>query len=180
LIRQSVSCDVCGTEKRQTNHWFVALEVSGELRLSALNIRSRSRADAKHLCGQKCLHKLVDDFMERSMTARTQPAAGEQTTKEAPVATDTSLTSNAAYAAHAQDESAARLLAPAPPLVASRPPASVPAASVADAAQVSADLPVAPLADEAPVYVARSWRAEAWERERERERRSDLTVPARK
>ena len=177
MIRQSVSCDVCGTEKRQTNHWFVALEVSGELRLSALNIRSRPRADAKHLCGQKCLHKLVDDFMERSMTARTQPAPGERPEREAPAATDTSLTANAAYAG---DESSTRLMAPAPPIVAGRPPASVPAVPVAVAAQTATEPPVAPLADEAPVYAGRNWRAEAWERERERERRADLTAPARK
>jgi len=60
MIRQAISCDICGAEKRQTNHWFVAYTAGGELRVTGWNANGRMRAGCKHLCGQTCLHKLVD------------------------------------------------------------------------------------------------------------------------
>ncbi len=63
MIRQAISCDICGAEKKQTNHWFVVWEQVGELRVSGWNSRNRLRTGSKHLCGQACLHKLVDEFM---------------------------------------------------------------------------------------------------------------------
>ena len=71
VIRQTISCDMCGTEKRATNHWYVALERDGELRLGTWAALGKRRARARHLCGQKCLHKLVDDFfVTRAMGVR--------------------------------------------------------------------------------------------------------------
>ena len=54
-----------------TNHWFVAHEEGGELRISAWKGRNRLRSAARHLCGHKCLHKLVDDFTAKSLNLRT-------------------------------------------------------------------------------------------------------------
>lgn len=76
MIRQAISCDICASEKKQTNHWFVAYEQAGELRVSGWNSRNRQRPGAKHLCGQTCLHKLVDDFIARTLV-------------KAPIVTDT-------------------------------------------------------------------------------------------
>jgi len=70
VIRQAISCDICGTEKKQTNHWFVAYDQGGELRVSGWSSRNRLRPGAKHLCGQICLHKLVDDFMAKTLAVR--------------------------------------------------------------------------------------------------------------
>lgn len=70
MIRQAISCDICASEKKQTNHWFVAFEQGGELRLSGWNSRNRLRQGMKHLCGQTCLHKLVDEFMARTIDIR--------------------------------------------------------------------------------------------------------------
>ena len=71
MIRQTISCDMCGAEKRATNHWYVALERDGELRLGTWAALGKRRARARHLCGQKCLHKLVDDFfVTRAMGVR--------------------------------------------------------------------------------------------------------------
>jgi hypothetical protein len=99
VIRQAISCDICGAEKKQTNHWFVAYEQEGELRVSGWSSRKRLRPGAKHLCGQTCLHKLMDDFMARTLAARTPQAAAGDATGEVPetfmkqaVGTDTSLT----------------------------------------------------------------------------------------
>jgi hypothetical protein len=166
VIRQAISCDICGTEKKQTNHWYVAYDQAGELRVSGLNPRNRLRPGAKHLCGQTCLHKLVDDFITRAQEVRPLPAVVEEARIEAPVAaTDTSLTSNAA---HGDAESPAR--APAPPMLVSpnRPPFRAQPELVAMPEKPQAEnASLAP--DEPPRYASRNWRADAWERERERE-----------
>jgi len=192
VIRQAISCDICGTEKRQTNHWFVAYEQAGELRIGGWKSRHRLRADAKHLCGQTCLHKLVDEFMAQCISLRPARAA-ESLEAEPPLVGDTSLTSAAAYpepgllrkpgrqeaaptptgrgpdALNEESESSARLLAsPAP--IPSRP-AFPPQPDIVT-------MPLRPKPEELPPvpaeprYSSRSWRAEAWERERERELRA--------
>jgi hypothetical protein len=63
VIRQAISCDICGAEKKQTNHWFVAYESNGELRISGWQSKHTLRPKVKHLCGQKCVHRLMDEFM---------------------------------------------------------------------------------------------------------------------
>lgn len=244
MIRQAISCDICGSEKKQTNHWFVAYDQSGELRISGWNSRNRLRPGSKHLCGQTCLHKLVDEFMARTIESR-GPHTGSEETAEAlqsileearplpgrsraldavaveplresrPAAeyrpmpeisraesaraeraesiraqraesaraeeprTDTSLTStrsgSRAFTEHNfatdVDEfgSSARLLSPteAAQRRASRT-APVEIIPVASRARVEEPVPL----DEAPRFSSRNWRAEAWEREREREQRA--------
>jgi hypothetical protein len=166
---------MCAAEKKQTNHWFVAYEQGGELRVSAWNSRNRLRPGSKHLCGQTCLHKLMDDFMARAIAVRPQPVAGNAAAVEKQVAvTDASLTSDAAWD---EVESSARLLTPPDPA-----PLRAPAELVTMPGRPKAE-PFAPPLDEPPRYASRNWRAEAWERERERElraagRRPDL--PARR
>ena len=168
MIRQAISCDICGTEKKQTNHWYVAYDQAGELRVSGLNPRNRLRPGAKHLCGQTCLHKLMDDFITKASAVRPQPAA-EAAQAQVPLApTDASLTSNAA---HGRPESSAPLLAP-PTLVSPKPlPFRVQPELVSMPGGLQAEEP--PLAlDEPPRFASRNWRADAWERERERELRA--------
>jgi len=161
VIRQAISCDICGAEKKQSNHWFVAYGQGEELRLSGWSSRHAKRPGTMHLCGHKCLHRLVDDFMARALAVRTQPFEGEAA--GAPVAaSDTSLTSSAA---RPQSESAAR------------PPAALMARTAFHTEVVALPEPFAaqdfmPPLDEPPRYASRNWRAEAWERERERELRA--------
>lgn len=182
LIRQAISCDVCGTEKKQSNHWFVAHEHSGELRLSGWNSRNRTRPGSKHLCGQTCLHKLVDDFMARLISARVAPAVAETAEPVIrPIATDARLTSPSAQV---QDhfESSARLLTPAGPV---RPLAALASHALPDTASgpvavpapVQLEVAAGSMAIEAPIYRSPAWRAEAWERERDRELRSAERTP---
>jgi len=170
VIRQAISCDICGTEKRQTNHWFVAYEQAGELRVSGWTSRHRLRADSKHLCGQTCLHKLVDEFMAKSIALRPRPADDEADAEAESVASDSSLA-----AASPVIESAARLLTSAQEI-----PPRAPARSQADAISMPARMfpeirPPAP--DEPPHYSSRAWQAEAWQRERERELRASENHP---
>jgi hypothetical protein len=166
VIRQAISCDICGTEKKQTNHWFVAYDQSGELRVSGWNSRNRLRPGSKHLCGQTCLHKLVDEFMARALAVRPHPCAAEEAEVEMCVAnTDASLTSNAAYVD--DDESSARLIPTPEPVLAKAQPIRLQAEVVALPARVQAAEP-ARGPEELPRYASRNWRAEAWDRERER------------
>jgi hypothetical protein len=168
VIRQAISCDICAAEKRQTNHWFVAYEQAGELRVSGWNSRHRLRADAKHLCGQTCLHKLVDEFMAKSIAVRTQRTveAGE-VDAEPKLAADTSFTS---AAAHAEPESSTRLLTPPVPMLPK--PGNRPQPELVTMPPRPHPENFAPVPEETPRYASRNWRAEAWERERERELRA--------
>ncbi len=173
-------------EKKQTNHWFVAYDQGGELRVSGWNSRNRLRPGSKHLCGQTCLHKLVDDFMARALAARVSRTAqnhAEDEVMEQAAGADASLTSEAAYK---EAESSARLITtpgpvspvrpmavPAPASSTSaapaRPPLRMPMELVAVPDRACAEEAVAAV-NEPPRYASRNWRAAAWERERERER----------
>ncbi len=177
MIRQAISCDVCAAEKRQTNHWFVAYEQGGELRVSGWTSRHRLRPDSKHLCGQTCLHKLVDEFIAKSIAVRAQ-RNGEAAEAETPVVNDTSLTNTAA----AEVESSACLLpalVPLPPkptprlqpeLVTMPDHRPQPELVTMPARPYPKNLPQLPA--ETLRYASRRWHAEAWERERERELRA--------
>jgi hypothetical protein len=169
VIRQAISCDICGSEKKQTNHWFVAYDQSGELRVSGWSSKNRLRPGVKHLCGQTCLHKLVDDFMARALAVRPHPCEAEEAEVKMCVAiTDASLTSNAAYI---DGELSARLMTQAEPVSPKAPPFRPQAEVVALPPIVRAEEPARAL-EEMPRYASRNWRAEAWERERERSLRS--------
>jgi hypothetical protein len=169
VIRQAISCDICGTEKKQTNHWFVAYDQGGELRVSGWSSRNRLRPGSKHLCGQTCLHKLVDEFMARAISSsRTQPSPAEEAeVMDQVLATDASLTSSAAFV---ELESSARLITPTVPVLPKRPPLRAQPELVAMPARVQPEAPAA--LEEPPRFASRNWRAEAWDREREREMRS--------
>jgi hypothetical protein len=175
VIRQAISCDICGSEKKQTNHWFVTHELGGELRVTGWNSRNRLRPGSKHLCGQTCLHKLVDEFMARTLAVRPQQAVGDDpgVVEEQVLATDASLTSDAAYV---EVESSARLVSAPEPALPQRPPSRAQAELHAMPARVQVAAPM--LVPEAPPRNAsRNVRAEAWERERERELGSGARQP---
>jgi hypothetical protein len=70
VIRQAILCDVCGTQKRQTNHWFVAYEEAHEFHVSDWSCSRLMSSGAKHLCGEKCLHELLSEFLARTLPAR--------------------------------------------------------------------------------------------------------------
>ena len=72
VIQQVITCDVCGSQKRQTNHWFVAREESGELRISGWNSVYLLSPATKHLCGETCAHKLISQFLMTCVNVGTQ------------------------------------------------------------------------------------------------------------
>ena len=181
MIRQAISCDICGAEKKQTNHWFVAWEVAGELRVSGWNSRNRQRTGAKHLCGQVCMHKLADDFMAHVIAQKIGSKASADEMEEEPgamVSNGLSAqvsqlaaarmaaaahpssarglstdTSLTATAGHVELESSARLFPPAPD--ASRPEPRVAAGLVTMRERLHSDsLPLPPTLPVLPVEPA--------------------------
>jgi hypothetical protein len=138
------------------------------------------RPGSKHLCGQTCLHKLVDDFMARDVAARMQRGVVDEVDLDEQAAgTDASLTSDAAYLVR---ESPVRVPAPALPkqgaMAAALPSgnsAAAPWKGGADLVAMPAMPRTAATADqieETASIRSRNWRAEAWDRERDREMRA--------
>jgi hypothetical protein len=152
------------------------------------------RPGSKHLCGQTCLHKLVDEFMARDLAARVQRgAAGECEVEELAESVDASLTSDLSYV---ESSSSARLIAtPAACLPSTRPfktpvptdmnssvgwkagvtaglTSPIPYRSgvelVAVPARVQAADPMPVQPEASPGAKPRNLRAEAWDRERQR------------
>ncbi len=193
MIRQAISCDICGTEKKQTNHWFVAYDQGGELRVSGWNSRNRLRPGSKHLCGHTCLHKLLDDFMAKAATARPSKAVEEESQDEIikqAAKTETSLTP--AAGAGEIDSSAQLIATPKPistpkltlppksieaPTPMARPPLRGPMELIVVPSRPRLEELASP-AVEPPRFASRNWRAEAWEREREREMRAGERRPS--
>ena len=175
VIRQAISCDICGTEKRQTNHWFVAYEQAGELRVSGWSSRYRLKPGAKHLCGQTCMHKLADDFMARSIAVRTQPGASQENEAVKAEPQAPADATPATGASCEEFESSARLIVaadPACPLPVNRTQGSVLAMPerMERREQISAQA-------ESARPGSRNRRADAWERERARESRAAENRP---
>lgn len=186
MIRQAISCDICGAEKQHTNHWFVAYQQGGELRVSGWNSRNRLRADSKHLCGQTCLHKLVDEFFAKTVANRGQTSPHEDVEAVQP-ADEASMESPAAFEEAESSMKVVNAPIPAPtvrgPLVARamvkqtvlppQPPAPPPVVPMPTRLITPEPRPVTAIpVDMTPNYSSRHLRAEAWEREREREMRA--------
>jgi hypothetical protein len=161
LIRQAISCDICGTEMLSANHWFVACVVGPDLRISVWNQLKRMRASARHLCGHKCLHKLVDDFMARAISAQTS----------APLEADQSTSSK-----HTRAPAVEGLSCIAAPRSAAIPSIAAYVENFESSARITA--PVVERSPRSPSDPA-SLRAEAWRRERERQQQSEKSARSR-
>jgi hypothetical protein len=167
VIRQAISCDICGRDKQQTNHWFVAYEHGAELRIGGWSSQPRLRTNAKHLCGQTCLHKLVDDFMARTLAIRGAASVDKQDEAPelpvlTPMPTDASLTSAVAHL------SSARIVAPVPATYVDGYDSTARVLKpIALSPGTESEIPI-----DQPSFTSRAWHAEAWKREKEREERS--------
>jgi hypothetical protein len=66
-------CDVCGTERKEANHWFTAWDsgvcdfngMSAGYAIVIAKWGAHVGEDVKHLCGQACVHKFVDEYMSK-------------------------------------------------------------------------------------------------------------------
>lgn len=175
---------------QRINHWFVAYDQGAELRISGWNSRSRLRAGAKHLCGHTCLHKLVDDFMSRTLAVRVplvpedKTGAQQKLPRPTTARNDNSLTSSTHIAPINSSlgapnvytdefESSASLITPFEPArLLPQPPFRFAAASH----EPGSGMEQTPI-ENIPGHSPRNSRAEAWKREREREERAAHRPP---
>lgn len=78
-MQQVISCDICGAQKRQANHWFLVREECGELHIGGWNPRQLFLPGIRHLCGETCLHKLISqDLMKVGSSAMQRVDEGGQ------------------------------------------------------------------------------------------------------
>jgi hypothetical protein len=74
---ETFNCDICGKQKGSVDHWWLAWMESYSphaeaperqlLKIYPWENMAAHDADAKHLCGQACLQKLVDRWMNAEM-----------------------------------------------------------------------------------------------------------------
>ena len=87
---ESFTCDICGAQKRETNHWWLLTTATllvnsdgmpapkevRELRISQWCDELAINDQAKHACGQGCAQKLLERWMATgSLDAPRRPVA---------------------------------------------------------------------------------------------------------
>lgn len=95
MIRQAISCDMCGVQKREANHWFIAFEEKGELRIAGWASPRRLSTGTAHLCGENCVHKLLSSFFAHGPATTQQVERPEHEQLIERTATTTVLSSTA-------------------------------------------------------------------------------------
>jgi hypothetical protein len=92
MERTQYTCDVCGTEKKETNHWWLFVVNDDGFQLAPwgtpwYQTRQRPQATIQHLCGQACAIRKLSEFMspppppnrqEPSTEARIQQQENEE------------------------------------------------------------------------------------------------------
>jgi hypothetical protein len=81
MIRKTINCDVCAAEKLVSSNWYVAYERNGQMTLRGWDASTGSGKKLKHLCGQKCVLRLISNFTDAWQTH------GLEASKEAVVET---------------------------------------------------------------------------------------------
>jgi hypothetical protein len=67
-IKRTYLCSICNIERKETNRWFVAVESLYGLKIMRwkdANAAVLNETTTQHLCGQACMHKLLDRFLAK-------------------------------------------------------------------------------------------------------------------
>lgn len=65
-VAQKIICDVCETEKKQSNHWILYLRARGStISFSPWSDELFRNEATGHLCGAGCASKLLSGDVER-------------------------------------------------------------------------------------------------------------------
>jgi len=63
-VTEQFSCDVCKKPKQGTNHWFAAYRENHMINVFFWTaVKAEKLRDYKHLCGQECVLKAVNEWM---------------------------------------------------------------------------------------------------------------------
>jgi hypothetical protein len=61
------TCDICGTPKKESNHWWLARPESPcGLRIEPWDEAEAILPDIQHLCGEGCVLRALTAWMQRS------------------------------------------------------------------------------------------------------------------
>ena len=72
--RTVITCEACDIQKKETNRWWKVKEMTTHLRIFKAEVKVPK--PYKDVCGQVCVHRLVDRWMEsRPMEKVEEPAA---------------------------------------------------------------------------------------------------------
>jgi hypothetical protein len=105
MLQQTVSCDICGLVRRHPSNWFVVYDLDGELRIREWNPADTLYAEARHVCGQNCLFKLIEEFLieQTKAAGAAKAAARKQAQRGNAMHTDASQDSNSVHIAPVVD-----------------------------------------------------------------------------
>jgi hypothetical protein len=80
-------CDVCGRERQQSNHWFV-VRFGDAFHVYHWDFFGEGREDDsiphKHICGQECLQRILQPFLDLRSTIPTEPASASASAPVSP------------------------------------------------------------------------------------------------
>jgi len=63
-VTEQYSCDICGKQKQHTNHWLLASMDNAALTVRTWeSVQVSNKREFKHLCGQECVLKFVNKWM---------------------------------------------------------------------------------------------------------------------
>ncbi len=79
MIKTCYICDICGAERKETNHWFAA-NVGRTLVLRQWEDKQKGNA---HICGQECVHKMLDKWMSEKEKGKADAGPAEKEASDA-------------------------------------------------------------------------------------------------
>ena len=62
---EGYTCDVCGVQRGESNHWFMSRYGEGYFRIEEWNAQSAKLPTCKHICGSQCATKCLNQTLEQ-------------------------------------------------------------------------------------------------------------------
>ena len=87
-VTKKYSCDVCGAERKEANHWFLVyapLDTTKSIFITAFSFANAEREEAINICGESCLHKWISSnlyLLLPAVTASTLTTDKDLSTEE--------------------------------------------------------------------------------------------------
>lgn len=80
-IVQKITCDVCGAERKEANHWWMGEEGNSFSSPKFHDWDETLLATSMHICGEECAHAAISAWFSQRMNSRV--AAGRPTDETA-------------------------------------------------------------------------------------------------
>ncbi len=74
MLKATYICDICGAKRKEANHWFSARLGYARGTPSSVTFQRWEDSDEhdSHLCGQECVHKMLDKWMSEPTSSPAQ------------------------------------------------------------------------------------------------------------